>query len=158
MPAAMMILGVYTFSLDTAAYQSASRTSQYNWPEQARIGRNPQLQFTGCGAETLSLHGVILPTFRGGLKQIDSMRMMAGTGVPLPLIDGLGHVHGFWCITSITEKNSEFLAGGVPQKIEFTLDLKYYGSMLHDAISGQVRQLMGSGVSTLTSLTGLSGS
>lgn len=126
-PTAMMKLGDFVFSLNTAAFQSMSRSSSYNWPEQARIGTNPCLQFTGVGAETLSLPGVILPTFKGGLKQVVKMRELAGLGKPLELIDGFGDLKGFWCITSIKENTSDFLAGGYPQKIEFTLELKYYG-------------------------------
>lgn len=130
MPAPMMKLGEYTFSLDTAAYQSTSRTSQFNWPEQSRIGKHPQLQFVGRGSDTLSLPGIILPTFKGGVGQVDSMRTLAGKGKPLLLIDGLGKVHGYWCITSVKEKTSDYLAAGIPQKIEFTLELKCFGESL----------------------------
>jgi phage protein U len=126
-PVAMMKLGDFTFSLNTAAYQSISRSSSYNWAEQTRIGTNPCLQFTGVGAETISLPGVIFPTFRGGLGQVGAMRALAGHGKPLQLLDGFGNLKGFWCITSIKEKASDFLVGGCPQKIEFTLELKYYG-------------------------------
>lgn len=130
MPAPMMKLGDYTFSIDTAAYQNTTRDSKYNWAEQARIGTNPALQFSGTGAETLSLPGIIYPTFRGGLKQVDTMRAMAGRAKPLLLVDGLGNVHGYWCITGVKEKTSDFLPAGIPQKIEFTLDLKYFGESL----------------------------
>lgn len=138
MPAAMMKLGDYTFSLDTAVYQSTSRTSQYKWPEQPRIGTNPYLQFTGSGADTLSLEGVILPTFKGGVKQVERMREEAVKGTPLQLIDGSGNLHGLWCITSIKEKTSEFLNGGIPQKINFTLDLKFFDKSLKRTVREQM--------------------
>lgn len=130
MPAPMMKLGDYTFSIDTAAYQKTKRDSKYNWAEQARIGTTPALQFSGTGADTLSLPGIIYPTFRGGLKQVDTMRAMAGRAKPLLLVDGLGNVRGYWCITGVREKTSDFLPAGIPQKIEFTLDLKYFGESL----------------------------
>ncbi|MEZ6853022.1 phage tail protein [Halodesulfovibrio aestuarii] len=136
MPQPMMRLGEYVFSLDTAVYQSMSRTSKYNWAEQARIGRNPSLQYTGTGADTLSLPGIIFPTFKGKLRQLEAMRAEAEKGTPLLLIDlyGLNKVNrnvlGYWCITSVKEKTSDYLAGGIPQKIEFTLDLKYFGDKL----------------------------
>ncbi|MFA9396507.1 MAG: phage tail protein [Halodesulfovibrio sp.] len=126
-PTAMMKLGDFVFSLNTAAFQSMSRSSSYNWAEQARIGTHPCLQFTGVGAETICLPGIILPRFKGGLKQVVEMRVLAGHGKPLQLMDGFGDLKGFWCITSIKEDASDFLAGGYPQKIEFTLELKYYG-------------------------------
>lgn len=127
MPAPMMKLGDYTFSLNTAAYQKKERDSKYNWPELARIGTNPALQFSGTGADTMSLPGIIYPTFRGGLSQVDKMRDLAGHAKPLLLVDGLGNVHGYWCIISIKDKESDFLPSGIPQKIEFTLSLKYFG-------------------------------
>ncbi|WP_430735371.1 phage tail protein [Halodesulfovibrio aestuarii] len=136
MPQPMMKLGEYVFSLDTAVYQSMSRTSKYNWAEQARIGRTPSLQYTGTGADTLSLPGIIFPTFKGKLRQLEAMRAEAEKGTPLLLIDlyGLNKVNrnvlGYWCITSVKEKTSDYLAGGIPQKIEFTLDLKYFGDKL----------------------------
>lgn len=130
MPAPMMKLGSFTFSLDTAVYQSDSRDSSYTWAEQARIGRNPALQFSGTGADTRKLPGVIYPTFRGGLKQVDEMRERAGRAKPLLLVDGLGNVHGYWCIVKITEKHTDFLPAGIPQKIEFTLEIKYFGDKL----------------------------
>ena len=130
MPAPMMKLGDYTFSINTAAYRKAKRNSKYNWPEQARIGSNPVLQFSGTGADTMSLPGIIYPTFRGGLTQVDTMRALAGRAKPLLLVDGLGSVHGYWCITGIKEKTSDFLPAGIPQKIEFTLDLTYFGEKI----------------------------
>lgn len=132
----MMKLGEYTFSLDTAAYQSMARTSKYIWAEQARLGRNPSLQFTGTGADSLSLPGVIYPTFKGGLGQVEAMRAEAQTGKPLLLVDLFGlaetnrNILGYWCITTVKEKASEFLPAGIPQKIEFTLELKYFGEKI----------------------------
>lgn len=35
----MMRPGDYTFTLDSAAYQTLSRRSAWRWPAQARIGR-----------------------------------------------------------------------------------------------------------------------
>lgn len=126
----MMKLGDFTFALNTAAYQNYSHSSSYNWPEQARIGSNPALQFTGTGVTTISLSGVIFPYFRGGLEQVEDMRKQAGSGKPLLLISGMGIMKGYWCITSVKEKSSEFRASGLPRKIEFTMDLKYYGDKL----------------------------
>ncbi|MEZ6852793.1 phage tail protein [Halodesulfovibrio aestuarii] len=136
MPEPMMKLGEYTFSLNTAAYQSSSRSSSYSWSEQKQTETTPALQFTGVGADTLSLPGVIFPTFRGGLGQVEAMRREAEKGKPLMLIDLCGLIDanknalGYWCITSIKEKRSDFLPAGIPQKIEFTLELKYYGEKI----------------------------
>lgn len=66
MATVMMRLGIYKFSLDSAAYQELSRAAAYRWARQERIGTNDALQFTGLGPETVDLRGVVFPLFRGG--------------------------------------------------------------------------------------------
>lgn len=122
----MMRLGVYKFSLDTAAYQELSRTAEYRWARQERIGTNDALQFTGLGPETLELRGVVFPLFRGGLDQVKKMRAQASLGVPLPLIDGLGKVWGLWALEQISERQSIFMPRGAAKRIEFDLRLSRY--------------------------------
>ncbi|ETX03575.1 MAG: tail protein (plasmid) [Candidatus Entotheonella factor] len=123
----MLALGDFRFAVDTAAYQTLQRTSAYRWPGQERLAREPALQFTGPGTETLTLDGVIYPAFRGGLGQLDAMREMAARGEPLLLVDGLGQVRGQWVITQIEESQSHFLPKGIPRKMTFTLSLQRYG-------------------------------
>ncbi len=122
----MMMLGPYRFSLDTSAYQSLTRTAAYLWPQQERIGAHPASEFAGLGPETMSLAGVIYPEFKGGLRQVDQMRLVAGLGVPMPMISGAGRVFGFWSITGVTEAHTVFAPGGAPLKIEFDMELQRY--------------------------------
>jgi hypothetical protein len=123
----MMILGDYQFSIHTAAYDSLQHSTEYNWQSQQRLGRSPAQQFTGFGEETISLSGLMLPDFSGGLSQLDAMRESAALGEPLILISGNGFVMGKWCITKISNTNSNFWGNGMPRKIEFSMDLKAYG-------------------------------
>ena len=123
----LMALGPFRFSLQTAAYQTLKRSAEYRWPSQVRTGREPALQYTGPGSETVQLNGVIHPHFKGGLGQVDAMRKIAGTGKPLTLTDGVGNYWGKWCITRIEEDQSEFTSSGIPQKIGFNLSLQAYG-------------------------------
>ncbi|MBF0444375.1 MAG: phage tail protein [Magnetococcales bacterium] len=123
----MISLGEFRFSINTAAYQNLKRTAEYSWPSQARFGRKPAVQFTGPGSETVTLDGVIYPHFRGGLGQVDNMREMAAEGIPLLMGDGMGSYWGKWVITRIEETQSYFLAGGIPRKIEFNIEVKAYG-------------------------------
>jgi uncharacterized protein len=123
----MMALGNFRFSINGAAYQTLKRTAEYRWPSQARVGREPALQFTGPGSETVKLNGVIYPQFLGGLNQTKKMREMAGQGDPLLLTDGEGNYWGKWCITRIEEEQNIFTGPGLPRKISFNLDLQAYG-------------------------------
>jgi len=122
----MLALGEFQFSVETAAYQEFTRTTAYKWASQDRFGNGPALQFVGLDDETISLSGVIFPEFRGGLVQMDNLRALAVQGRPQELINGQGYLLGQWVVLSVDEKQSEFLPGGVPQKIEFTLQLKRY--------------------------------
>lgn len=122
----MMKLGAYTFSVDTAAYQQFRRSTEYRWPVQERVGNHDALQFTGAGAETISLTGDIYPHFRGGIGQINAMREEAGAGQPLLLVDGLGNVHGRWVIERVEETQDRFFTAGVPRRQRFSLQLRKY--------------------------------
>lgn len=138
----MMILGVYRFIIKNAAYQSLKRHSSYKWQEINRIGSNPALQFTGFGVETIEIEGVIYTHFKGGLKQVTLMRAQAGLGKPLFLISGNGFAFGRWCITQITENQSNFLSDGSPRKIEFSLTLKRYGEDKKKGVKGIIQKVI----------------
>jgi len=123
----MLALGTFRFAMDTAAYQSLRRSVEYRWPSQARVGRRSARQFVGIGDETISLQGIIYPEFKGGLKQLDTMRDLAGQGKPQILTDGTGKVWGKWCISTVEETQTLFFADGTPRKQEFSLQLGHYG-------------------------------
>jgi phage protein U len=123
----MMKLGEYTFSIDSAAYQSLSRSTEYRWQSQSRVGRLPSMQFMGPGSETISLNGTLYPPFRGGLGQLDAMRAMAGKGEPLMLTDGTGRIWQHWIIEQVEETQQVLFNDGTPRKVEFRLQLSRYG-------------------------------
>lgn len=129
-----MQLGLFQFSIDDATYQRLSRSTEYRWARQARIGTNDALQFTGYGPETIELEGVIYPHFRGGLKQVDRMRAQASLGVPLPLVSGLGKVLGLWAVEGISEGQEVFAAQGVPHRQEFTMRMARYDGGLRSLL------------------------
>jgi hypothetical protein len=134
MSAEMMQLGVYQFSISTAAYQELSRGSEYRWSAQERVGTNDALQFTGSPGETLELRGVIFPHFKGGLDQITRMRAQASLGIPLPLISLGGRVMGLWVVEAINEGQRIFERGGVPLRQEFEIRLRRYDGGLRSIL------------------------
>ncbi|MCP5136609.1 MAG: phage tail protein [Gammaproteobacteria bacterium] len=122
----MLALGEFRFSLDTAAFQSLQRTTEWSWAEAERAGAIPSLQYTGPGRDSITLQGVIYPEYRGGFAQIDAMRTQAGRGEPLDLVDGGGGVRGAWVIKSITEGRESLYPNGQPRKQTFSLSLQRY--------------------------------
>ncbi|WP_320172618.1 phage tail protein [Maridesulfovibrio sp.] len=122
----MLKLGDFIFSVDTAAYQDLQRSTARNWAKINRIGKRAAHQDLGPGDDSITLPGVIYPTYKGGLGQIDKMREMQGKGEPLMLVDGLGNVHDKWVIVTLTEKDDAFFRDGVAQKQEFTLKIERF--------------------------------
>lgn len=123
----MWMLGPFMFSRDTAAPQTLRRASEFVWPSQDRFGRDPALQYTGPGADTIELDGVIYPHYAGGFSQIAAMRELAAQGQPQLLIDGRGMVYGKWSILRVEETGTVFLDNGAPRKIGFRVSLQRYG-------------------------------
>ena len=123
----MMQLGRYQYSLDTAAYQTLKRSTEYLWSSQERVGQRPALQSMGLGTEAISLKGVIYPHYAGGLGQLNEMRAEANLGEPLMLVDSEGWIWQHWCITSIEETQTLFDTKGAPLKVGFRLQLTRYG-------------------------------
>ena len=123
----MLALGRYRFSIDGAAYDELRRTDEYRWAPQNLIGQAPALQFIGPGASTIEVKGTIYPHYKGGLRQIDTMRTIAGKGEALLLVDGRGWRHGTWAIERIEGTETHQLPNGAPLKMEFRLSLKKYG-------------------------------
>lgn len=123
----------FRFAIDTAAYQSLTRRTEWRWPAQDRLWNDPARQFTGKGPDEITLEGVILPAFRGGLGQIMAMRALAdaaltdGSGArPLLLVTGYGEVLGEWVITAIEEEQPVVGVSGAALEQRFRLTLAAY--------------------------------
>lgn len=131
----MIMLGPIRFSVDQAAYQQLQRTTNYTWASQTPLGHpilkylgigGPKRQYISPGEDSISLNGTMYPQVTGGPSELTLMRLSAGIGIPLPLINASGWIAGFWIIESINETNTEFLDNGKARKIEFSLSLKRY--------------------------------
>ena len=117
----------YYFNLDTAAFDELSRSTEFRWASQERLSRRPAQQAVGMGEEKLTLKGTIYPGFKGGLKQLDTLRTIGGRLQPLTLTTGYGEVIGTWCLKSINEEQGALMHGGIPRKQVFTLEFTRYG-------------------------------
>lgn len=124
----MMSLGDFRFSLGTAAYQALDRSAAWRWQAVDRINARPMQQFIGRGDETVTMDGTIYPHFRGGLGQVAAMEAEADKGKPLLMVDGTGKVWGQYVITRIREGQTVFFSNGMPRRIDFTIELSYFGS------------------------------
>ncbi len=117
----------FYFNLDTLAFNQLKRTKAYTWAGQERLSRSKAQQAVGLGDDKITLDGVVFPSFRAGLGQLQRLRSIAGQLKPLTLSTGYGEVLGNWCLTSITETQEALMAGGIPGRQTFTLELVSYG-------------------------------
>ena len=120
----MMALGMFVFSLHTAAYQELQRQTDWRHASNNRIGAAPARQFVGRGDDAITLPGIILPELAGSVLSLDALRLMANTGKAWPMVEGTGRIYGLWVIESLSETKTVFFRDGTPRRIEFTLTLK----------------------------------
>ncbi|NWB72617.1 phage tail protein [Pseudomonas sp. G5001] len=120
----MLALGMFVFSLSTAAYQELQRQTEWRHASNNRIGAVPARQFLGRGDDAITLPGVILPELAGSGLSLDAIRLMANTGKAWPMVEGSGRIYGLWVIESLSENKTYFFRDGTPRRIEFSLSLK----------------------------------
>ncbi|MFW9268779.1 phage tail protein [Pseudomonas sp. NR3] len=120
----MLALGMFVFSLSTAAYQALQRQTEWRHASNPRVGAAPARQFVGRGDDTITLPGIILPELAGSALSLDALRLMANTGKAWPMVEGSGRIYGLWIIDSLNETKTLFFRDGTPRRIEFTLILK----------------------------------
>lgn len=120
----MMALGMFVFSLRTAAYQELQRQTDWHHASNNRVGAAPARQFVGRGEDAITLPGIILPELAGSALSLDALRLMANTGKAWPMVEGSGRIYGLWVIESMSETKTIFFSDGTPRRIEFTLSLK----------------------------------
>jgi len=144
----MLALGMFVFSLSTAAYQELQRQTDWRHASNSRIGAAPARQFVGRGEDAITLPGVILPELAGSPLSLDALRLMANTGKAWPVVEGSGRIYGLWVIESLSETKTFFFRDGTPRRIEFTLSLKRIDDDRIDLIGAGTR----AGISIMRSL------
>lgn len=137
----MMCLGLFVFSLSTLAYQDFQRQTSWKHPSTARVGARDVFQFTGKGDDTITLSGWFAPEFKGTSLSLSALRLMADTGKPWILVEGTGHIYGYWIIESISENRTIIEGNGAGRRIEFSLSLKCTNDDV-DAILDAQRNLL----------------
>jgi uncharacterized protein len=130
-------LGDFTFELMTLCPDKMERETTYRWVRQEPLGAAPVHQYLGDLGEKPVAHedkrtisGVLHPEFVGRIDQLKKLRDMAVTGKPQRLIYAdtqIGENQGKWIIHKIKESRSIFRGDGIPVRIEFTIDLEFYG-------------------------------
>jgi phage protein U len=135
----MMGLGVFVFSIGTAAYQSLARQSAWRHAANSRVGARAGYQFVGAGEDTTTLSGWIAPGQMGIAAALGMLRDMGDTGKAYTLVDGLGIFHGIYVITGLSETGTYFNQYGQSRKSEFSLSLTRIDEDKSDPLMGDLK-------------------
>jgi phage protein U len=130
-------LGDFSFELLTLSPDRIERETAYRWAKQEPVGAPPIHQYIGATGKTtgpsednLTIVGILHPEFSGRIDHLKRLRDMAATGKPQRLIYAdteIGQNLGHWIIQKIKETRSIFYGDGIPRRIEFSLELEFYG-------------------------------
>ena len=140
----MLTLGTISFSVSGAAYQTLARATRFRLTAHERVGNQVAYQYTGPGEDSITLSGVIMPTYRGRPGALDDLRGMAAAGESRLLTSGTGGGLGRWVIDEVTEERSGLFSRGEPRKIDFTVKLRRDD----DAPTGRTDQLASAAAAT----------
>lgn len=122
----MMMLGDFSFSIDSTAYNQLTREASWRWSEQERIGKQDLLQYTGKSGRTVRLEGEAHAFFRKGVDAVNDLYDLANKAEPQQLVSGAGDVLGWWVVTDFTDTTNRFLPGGGHRNKNWTMTLKHY--------------------------------
>mgnify|MGYP006426983791 CR=1 FL=1 len=135
----LMSLGLFTFALQTAPFETVKRSTKQRWSANDRVGGGPAHQWLGPADDKITLDGSLMPALTGGATNLDKLRTMANSGKAWILVSGQGDHLGKWFIQSIEETRSHHAGPGLARRIEFTVKLvRYWGD------SAQLGNLMDS--------------
>ena len=120
----LMSLGMFVFGMESAPYQTLTRSREWRHATADRHGARPAAQFVGPGPETVSLAGLLVPELGARFSSLETLATMAGEGDTHPLVDGQGRVWGHYRITRMEEEQRAIMAGGAPRQVGFRIELE----------------------------------
>ena len=119
----MLTFGPVSFQVAEAAYQALTRAARYRTPALERVGSRPAYHFLGPGEESITLTGVIMPTYRGRPAVLDDLRALAGAGEARELTAGTGRVLGRWLLNDVSDERTGLFDNGAARRVAYTLRL-----------------------------------
>ncbi|HCN6453366.1 TPA: phage tail protein [Escherichia coli] len=127
----MLMLGDFAFSVDTTAYNQLTREAGWTWSEQARIGQQSLLQYTGKNGRTVRLEGESHAFLgKSGTEAVNTLYDLANKAEPQLLVSGEGDVLGLWVVERFSDSTDRFLPGGGHRNKKWSLELKHYADDL----------------------------
>lgn len=116
-------LGMFVFDTSSALFERLSRERAWSHERSARFGARDASQYTGPGAERITIAGSLIPEIAGSYGSLEKLAEMADDGEAVPLIDGLGNVIGTYTIEGLREEKTNLIDNGQARRVDFTLEL-----------------------------------
>lgn len=123
-PRTLMSWGLFVFGIDTLAPDNFQRRRGWRHAATERFGARPARQYVGPGDDFVTFYGSLIPEVAGSFGARDRLVEMAETGDPQPLVDGAGNQWGEYVLVNLDETGRNIVAGGIPRRIDFTIDFE----------------------------------
>lgn len=123
-PRTLMSWGLFVFGLETMPYEEYQRRRNWRHAATERFGARPARQYLGPGDDFVSFYGSVIPEIAGTFGAVDRVAEMAATGDPQPLVDGAGRQWGEYLLVNLEEYGKNIIAGGLPRRVDFTIDFE----------------------------------
>ena len=117
-------LGLFVFDLASLPFDDLARKRDWRHARSERVGARDAFQFVGPGQDKVTLGGCIIPGVAGSATSIQTLAEMADAGGVHQFADGTGRVYGGFVIQSIDMRGSVIMDGGVPRKVDFTIEIE----------------------------------
>lgn len=116
-------LGSVEFSLPEGLPTELDRNARYKVDVPEPLEGEGAPAFRGAENEEMTLRGIVFPGNTGNLQSVQRLRDEAAKGKSLLLVDGEGALYGRWFIRGVNERQSHFMVGGKPRRMEWDLAL-----------------------------------
>ncbi len=116
-------IGMFAFTTDSALFDALDRDREWRHERTERFGAMAASQFTGPGADRITISGKLVPEVVGRYGAIETLAEMAETGDAYPFMDGTGQVLGHFTIDRIGERKGNLTEDGTARVNDFTLEL-----------------------------------
>lgn len=116
-------IGMFAFTTDSTLFEAMDRDREWRHERTERFGAMAASQFTGPGADRLTISGKLVPEVLGRYGAIETLADMAGTGDAYPFMDGRGRVLGHYTIDRIGERLANLTEDGMARANDFTIEL-----------------------------------
>jgi phage protein U len=122
----LLAIGPVIFQATRNGYENLKRSTAFNWIEIPLLNRAPAYQYTGEGAESVTIEGVFYSAFTVPEIEEALLRSIAKTGEPYFLISAIGEILGRFFIENLEFSTPILNSDGTAKIKNFSISLKKF--------------------------------